>query len=383
VPASRSRPAFRLLWSDEALAYDLGAYHPFQQRYRRLGVALYAALTERDGDRPEAGRRMPLAAREELLRFHRPSYLDRVARVARSEHPGFLDRGDTPGFPGCDAAAAGVVGGTLAALAELRVGGASRSFHPAGGLHHAARDGASGFCIYNDVAVAIARALDGPSPVDRVAYVDVDAHHGDGVMYGFYDDGRLLDLDFHQDGRTLFPGTGAVDETGKGDGAGTKVNVPMPPGAGDAEFVPLFRRIVPPLLETHRPGLVVLQHGLDGHRGDPLTALELTSVAYRAALESVLAWTDEHRVPLLVTGGGGYAPEHVARGLALAALLLDGAPEWPTTVPRGWASEFEAATEQPAPAGFEPSGAPAAFPPLPAWAEAVLEGLSERLGRKL
>ncbi|EQD44777.1 Histone deacetylase superfamily, partial [mine drainage metagenome] len=171
-----------------------------------------------------------------------------------------LDHGDTPAFPGCFEEAARIVEGTVRAV-DFALAERGRAFHPAGGLHHAHRDAASGFCIFNDVAVGVERAV---SAGHRVAYLDIDAHHGDGVMYGFYDSGRVLDIDVHQDGRTLFPGTGAVSEIGAGDGEGRKVNVPLPPGAGDETLVPLVARLVPTLLRDFRPDLIVVQHGADG-----------------------------------------------------------------------------------------------------------------------
>jgi acetoin utilization protein AcuC len=390
VAAGRDSPTvapsgFALVWSDELLAYNLGPAHPFQQRYRRLGVELHAARSGRASDRPTMGSRLGPAPRAELSRFHEERYLERVLRVGEAVRPSFLDGGDTPGFPGCFDAAAMVVQGTLTALERLLDGRAGQAFAPGGGLHHAGRAAASGFCIFNDVAIAIARALDGPSPIRRVAYVDVDAHHGDGVMYGFYEDGRVLDLDFHQDGRTLFPGTGALEETGRGDGAGLKLNVPMPPGTGDPVFLSLFRRLVPPLLEEFRPELVVLQHGLDGHRGDPLAALELTSISYRAVVEQLRDVCQARGIPLLVTGGGGYRPEHVSRGVALIAGLLDAptlAPRPHEELPAAFREAFYRETGEIAPRKFEEDLVRFPSHPLPVWAEATLDALATSTGRK-
>jgi acetoin utilization protein AcuC len=374
---------FRLLWNDDLLSYDFGPSHPFQQRYRRLAVELHAHRTGRPSDRPESGGPLAPASRPELQRFHAATYLDRVERASVSERRGFLDRGDTPAFPGCYDAAARVVGATLEALRLFREEGVERVLQPSGGLHHAAPAAASGFCIFNDLAVAMARALDGPDPFARVAYVDIDAHHGDGVMYGFYRDGRVLDIDFHQDGRTLFPGTGAVDETGRGDGAGLKLNIPMPPGAGDGAFVTLFQRIVPTMLESHRPTLVVLQHGMDGHRGDLLAQLRLGPSSYRTAVVTLHTWASEHRVPLLVTGGGGYRPENVAEGLARAAALLEDPATEPapgSPLPPSWRKAFQGSVGRAAPSLWEPDGAELAEG-LPVWAQATLDALSMGLGR--
>jgi acetoin utilization protein AcuC len=378
---------YRLIWDDRFLEYDFGPTHPFQQRYRALAVELFSA------DRKERDRglrileEVEVAPRTELLRFHSAAYVDRVERAGHRVRPGFLDQGDTPGFTGCHEASARIVGGAIAGVELLLTERSTqRVIHPGGGLHHAAPGAASGFCIYNDVAIALARALEGPDRVDHVAYIDIDAHHGDGVMYGFYRDGRVLDIDFHQDGRTLFPGTGAVDESGRSDGEGWKFNIPMPPGTGDLEFVPLFQRIVPTMLDAHRPGLIVLQHGMDGHAGDPLAALQLGPSGYVTAVTTLRDWADAHGVPFLVSGGGGYRPEHVARGLARAMTLLDdpaAVPAGDTPVPSAWRSLFVDATGRPAPthwADGPPAGPSRSLPP---WAEAVLGELRRTSGRPL
>jgi len=182
----------------------------------------------------------------------------------------------------------------------------------------------------------------------------------------------------------LFPGTGAADEHGRGDGEGLKLNVPMPPGAGEAEFPTLFRRIVPPMLDRHRPGLIVLQHGMDGHLGDPLAALTLGPVSYRTAVRTLREWADARGVPFLVTGGGGYRPEHVARGLARAATLLDdpgAVPGDEDPVPGRWRDLFVDATGRPAPSRWADGPTAPAARPLPVWGEAVLAELARGTGQ--
>ncbi|HXQ94577.1 MAG TPA: acetoin utilization protein AcuC [Thermoplasmata archaeon] len=296
------------------LEYDFGPDHPFQMRYR--GEAARALSGG-------AGPPVEPASDEVITRFHRPAYVEFVRAAASRSGRGLLDRGDTPSFPRCDRAAARVVAGTLAGLDAITRGESRRAFAPSGGLHHAHPDRASGFCIFNDVAVALASALRPTGPYDRVAYVDIDAHHGDGVMYGFYGDGRVLDLDFHQDGRTLFPGTGAAHETGSGDGAGQKVNFPLPPGSGDGTILPLFERVAGPMIREHRPQLIVLQHGVDGHAADPLAALEYSDGAYATILRRVLELAEEvGSAGVLVTGGGGYDREAVVRVLTTAGRIL-------------------------------------------------------------
>jgi acetoin utilization protein AcuC len=341
--------------------YDFGPTHPFQESSRWLAVRLLecegffsaAEATERT-----ALRAVPCASREELLGFHRAEYLDRVDRAGDGEGTGYLDQGDTPSFPGCYQAASRVAGATLAALSVVVDSRGHRAFQPAGGLHHAHPAKASGFCIFNDVALAVATAL-GERRLERVAYVDIDAHHGDGVMYGFYDDGRVLDIDFHQDGRTLFPGTGSIEESGTGDGAGLKVNIPMPPGSGDGVFCDAFERLVPPLLRGFRPRLIVLQCGVDGHRDDALAQLALTPRSYEFAVRTLAELSDELcQGRLLVTGGGGYDPANVVRVLGRVPWWLAGergpeGREYPTV----WQLEFEEVTGRPAPTGAPgPSG---------------------------
>ena len=257
------------------------------------------------------------------------------------------------------------------------------AFHPAGGLHHAHPDRASGFCIFNDVAVVVARALQEGL---RVAYLDIDAHHGDGVMYGFYDSGRVLDIDFHQDGRTLFPGTGFPTESGRGDGAGAKVNVPFPPSAGDEALVPMFRRVVPPLVRSFRPGVIVVQHGVDGHVGDALAQLQYTARGYAEVDRIALSLAEEvSGGRLVVTGGGGYRAGAVSRVLARAATILAGdePPVAERPLPAEWRDEFHRSLGAPAPKTWGESPTPGRS----AWSadsEAKLIGVLEsELGLRL
>jgi acetoin utilization protein AcuC len=320
----------QLVWDDRLGAYDFGREHPFQIRYR--AEAAHAIEAERRAAGWDDALRVVEPADDAVLaRFHTAEYREFVRAMAAKPGRGLLDGGDTPSFPGCDVAAARIVGATLAGLESIASGSRARAFAPGGGLHHAHPDRASGFCIFNDVAVSIATALRPGGPYRKVAYVDIDAHHGDGVMYGFYGDGRLLDIDFHQDGRTLFPGTGAVGETGVGDGAGLKVNLPLPPGAGDGTIGPLVRRLAVPLLRDFRPEFLVVQHGVDGHAADPLAALEYSDRAYVDVLGQLVAVADElGGVPRLVTGGGGYDRDAVVRVLTSAARLLERGTPGPT-----------------------------------------------------
>jgi acetoin utilization protein AcuC len=367
-----------LVWDERFLDYDFGPDHPFTQQSRRDAVRLLETLIPREHDL-EVAREVEGPDRTVLETFHEPDYVELVHRAGlRWGAPVPLDNGDTPSFSGCFEAAARIAAGTARAV-DFALEHRASSFQPAGGLHHARPERASGFCIFNDVALGIARAV---AAGHRVAYLDIDAHHGDGVMYGFYRTGKVLAIDFHQDGRTLFPGTGAAEETGQGDGKGLKVNVPLPPGAGDAILRPLFHRLVPPLIRSFRPGLIVLQHGADGHVGDPLTALEYTSRAYDDIDRTVLALAREvcdRR--LVVTGGGGYRPEAVARVLARAgaATLHAPLPALDDALPRTWRSQFESEWSRPPPVQWG-DALPA---PHAAWSSDDSDDLVRTLEREL
>lgn len=377
----------RVIWDPRFERYDFGPDHPFTEQSRRMCVRLLEELNFFPADdpvEPQLVASAPSATREELLRFHEEEYLRRVERAGGSRHGPPLDAGDTPSFPGCYEAAAEVVGGTLLGIRLLEESPTVHGFQPAGGLHHARPGGASGFCIFNDLAVGIRTFLAAGTARRRVAYIDIDVHHGDGVMYGFYEDGRVLDIDFHQDGRTIFPGTGYPSETGRGDGAGLKVNVPLPPEVGDEAFLPLFERIVPTMVRRHRPDLIVLQCGLDGHAGDRLGNLQYTPAAYVRAVDLVHQLA--HEVAggrLLVTGGGGYTPENVSRGLAQVALHLAGrslptSPDPPLPAP--WRDEFQRLFRCPAPRGWRDGFAPAPTLWTVERGDRLLESLGTRLG---
>src|SRR5262245_1681722 len=252
-----------------------------------------------------------LAERDELELFHDPAYVDFV--VERSQHGrGYLDAGDTPAFRGMFESTSLVVGGTLRAAEELMLGSVQRAFIGIGGLHHAARAHAAGFCVFNDCGVAI-EMLRRRHGLTRIAYVDIDAHRGDGVFYAYESDPHLLFADIHEDGRYLYPGSGAASETGSGAASGTKLNLPLPPGASDADFAAAWTRVEQYLRAT-RPEFILLQCGADSLEGDPITHLAYSEAAHACAAASVCRIADElGHGRVLGMGGGGYNRRNIAR----------------------------------------------------------------------
>jgi acetoin utilization protein AcuC len=248
--------------------------------------------------------------RADLTRFHPLTYVNLVERLSASGY-GYLDQGDTPAFPGVYEAACTVVGSVLDAARAMLEGSCRRAFVPIAGLHHARRSGAAGFCVFNDIGVLI-EWLRAEAGVRRVAYVDIDAHHGDGVYYGFADDPDLVLADIHEDGHYLYPGTGTADETGTGSAAGTKLNIPLPPGADDAAFEAVWPQ-VEEFVRRGEPEFIILQAGADSLAGDPLTHMRFSAKAHGHAARRLSALADEHcGGRLLATGGGGYNRANLA-----------------------------------------------------------------------
>lgn len=263
-----------------------------------------------------------LATREELEFFHTPGYVELVRERSLSGH-GYLDAGDTPAWKGVYEAARHVVGATLNAVDAVMAGAARRAFIPIAGLHHAARDRAAGFCVFNDCGIAI-EVLRRRHGVTRIAYVDIDAHHGDGVFYGFEADPEVLFADLHEDGRYLYPGTGAAAETGVGPAVGTKLNIPLPPGAGDHEYRMAWDK-VEAYLEAGRPEFILLQCGADSLEGDPITHLRFTEEAHAHAAARLCAIADSlGHGRVVAMGGGGYNRRNLARAWTrVVGSLLD------------------------------------------------------------
>jgi len=299
-----------LLYIGEPLArYRFPPGHPFSIDRQR---AFWDEAQRQNLDKRVQVLAPRIATREELLRFHTRPYIESVADRSISGG-GYLDYGDTPAFPGMFEAASAVSGTALDALQRVVSGATLRTFQPVGGLHHARADGAAGFCVFNDLAIVI-RSLREMHGVRRVAYVDIDVHHGDGVFYAFERDPELIFADIHEDGRYLYPGTGFADETGAGDAVGTKLNAPLLPGAGDHEFFAAWERVLDHLRQ-HRPEFILFQCGADSLRGDPLAHLRLTPAAYAHAARTLCRFADDYcGGRLMAFGGGGYDLKNLAAG---------------------------------------------------------------------
>ena len=328
------------VWDERLVAYDFGSGHPLAPVRVELAVRLARELGLLDGpdvrvvDAPTAGD-------DELALVHDPSYVAVVRHAAQT--PGFVDLAhglgtmDDPVFPGMHDASAHVVGASLTAVRAVWGGQTEHAVNLAGGLHHAMRSSASGFCVYNDPAVAIAWAL--RAGAERVAYVDVDVHHGDGVERAFWDDPRVLTMSLHESPRTLFPGTGFPDDVGGPGAEGCAVNVALPPGTGDDGWLRAFHAVVPPLLAAFDPQLLVTQHGCDSHFLDPLAHLALTVDGQRSAYAALHRLAHEHAGGRWVAvGGGGYAHvEVVPRAWShLVGEIVHRPLDPSAAVPEGW-----------------------------------------------
>ena len=326
-----------VVWDQALLDYDMGD-HPLNP----VRVELTMALARELGvlDRPGVQMITPRpASDEQLTRVHQADYLDAV-RLAPSD-PFFrgwgLNTPDNPVFDGMHEASARICGASIAAADAVWDGSVTRAVNVAGGLHHAMAARAAGFCVYNDPAVAIAGLLD--RGAQRVAYVDVDVHHGDGVQAAFYDDPRVLTISLHESPLALFPGTGFADEIGGPAAEGTAVNVPLPPGTSDAGWLRAFHAIVPSVVRAFAPEIIFSQCGADTHRLDPLADLRLSVDGQRAAYLAMRGLADELCDGRWVaTGGGGYAlVEVVPRAWTHLLAIATGEPLDPATrTPAAW-----------------------------------------------
>ena len=332
-----------VVFDDALTAYNFGPSHPLAPLRVDLTLRLARALGV-VGPGALAVVPAPLASDDLIATVHTERYLEAVGRASASPQASDLDCGlgtsDNPTFAGMHQASAHVVGASVEAARRVFRGEVLHAANVAGGLHHAMPGYASGFCIYNDVAVAIRWLLD--AGADRVAYVDLDVHHGDGVQAVFYDDPRVMTISLHESPLTLFPGTGFPAETGHGEAAGTAVNVALPAGTGDNGWLRAFDAVVPELVSEFHPHVLVTQHGCDSHRVDPLAHLELSVDGQRAAYEAMHELA--HEVcggRWVATGGGGYAiVDVVPRSWSHLLSVVAGAPIDPSLATPGDWREF-------------------------------------------
>ena len=331
-----------LVWSADYLKYRWSDDHPMNPTRLALTMDLATTLGLLD----DADTVPPLAASDEdLLRVHTSSYVRAVKRApvdlplgSRATEPVHgLGSEDNPVFTDMHEASAVVAGGTLTAARAIASGTSRRAVSIGGGMHHAMADWASGFCVYNDAAIAISWLLD--NGYDRIAYIDVDAHHGDGVQAAFLDDPRVMTVSVHQHPATLWPNTGWSTEAGSGLAEGTVINVPVLPGTGDRLWLRAFHAVVPGAVAAFRPQILVSQCGVDSHREDPLADLGLTVDGQRAAFLAMRDLADrvcEGR--WLAVGGGGYGLVRVVprAWTHLIAAVLDRDVDPSTALPDEW-----------------------------------------------
>ncbi|MEC4020291.1 acetoin utilization protein AcuC [Streptomyces sp. H27-D2] len=341
----------QLMWDEAVTGYDFGPGHPMDP----VRLALTMRLVEAFGlDRAVRLVAAKPAGDSTLRLVHRQDYVNAVRAASadpKAADPAYgLGTEDDPAFAGMHEASALIAGQSVGAAEAVWAGEALHAVNFSGGLHHAMPGGASGFCIYNDAALAVARLLE--LGAERVAYVDVDVHHGDGVQTAFWDDPRVLTISLHEHPRTLFPQTGWPEETG-GEGApGGAVNVALPAGTGDEGWLRAFHAVVPELLGAFRPQVIVTQHGADTHFEDPLAHLAVSLDAQRSVAEACHALAHEHaRGRWVALGGGGYAVvDVVPRSWTHLVAIAAGQPVPPgTEVPEEWRQEVYRRTRQSAP----------------------------------
>ena len=299
------------MFGDELANYHFGIEHPFGPR--RYGAFKDEFLSRKLDKKvtlckPQTPTTSP-DIESYLSLFHSSEYIDKV-KILSASGAGFLDCGDTPAVKGIFEAACIIVGTTLKAIDLIMRKNCMHVFSPIAGLHHATRTSAAGFCVFNDCGIAI-EYLRKEYNIQRIAYIDIDAHHGDGVFYTFENDPDLCIVDFHQDGTTLYPGTGFINETGKGNAAGSKLNIPLPPNSTD-KIATSFWKTAEDFIAKSKPEFILLQCGADSLAGDPITQLNLSSEFHAYVTSRLVLLAKEHsHGRLLAMGGGGYNPDNI------------------------------------------------------------------------
>lgn len=354
------------VYDENYTQYQFNADHPFNPRRLKATRDLIEAL----GWLLPGQTVLPdMASLDTLKLAHSPHYIDLVQRISENGRKTYgierlgLGTDDNPVFAGMHEAASLAVGGTLTAANWVVSGKTRRAVNLAGGLHHAGRGHASGFCIYNDIVAAIRWIRQETGW--RVLYVETDAHHGDGVQDAFYDDPNVFFISLHESGRYLFPGTGSLEETGDGAGHGTTLNVPLSPATDDASWLEAFSRIVPRVMARFKPDLVVSQHGCDGHYWDPLADMCATTRFYDQVPQRLGEWVDQYTEGRwIATGGGGYQALRVVPRVwsilwaHMAGLSTAGAIPIPDT----WMSQWQ--PESPSLLPTTLADNPREFPPI-------------------
>jgi acetoin utilization protein AcuC len=327
----------RLVHSDDLTGYDFGADHPMApgRVKNTISLARHLGVLDRLDVVPP-----PEIDLELIRKVHDSNYIAAVERAEPDARYG-LGTSDNPVFPGMHEVAARVSMASVEAARSVWSGEALRASNVSGGLHHAMPARTSGFCVYNDIAVAIRWLLD--AGVERIAYVDVDVHHGDGVQAIFYDDPRVMTVSLHETPACLFPGTGFPTETGGPGAVGSSVNVALPPGTGNSGWLRAFYAVVPHVLRAHQPTILLTQHGCDSHVDDPLADLTLTVDGQRASYLALAALADEISDGRWVSvGGGGYSVQDVVpRAWTHLLGIVSGEPvPADTTIPEAWRDEI-------------------------------------------
>lgn len=327
---------FPFVYTGRLQDYDYGEQHPLKMVRLKLTYELLKAYGVFGMENVRLVEAEP-CTRDEAELVHTPEYLDVLKGIdedlpAHSIYRYGLGPGDNPVFRGVYAGSMLATGASVQAARFVANGECAGAFNIAGGLHHAMPGRASGFCYINDPAVAIA-VLVGMGT--KVAYIDIDAHHGDGVQSIFYDSGRVLTISLHESGHYLFPGTGGVEESGEGAGKGYSVNVPLQPGSGDDAFTFAFFEVVPPLIHAYRPDVIVAQLGCDTFESDPLTHLRLSTHGFTRMVRGIAGLG----VPWVGLGGGGYSVPNVARAWTLAYSIMAGI-ELPDALPDSYLKLF-------------------------------------------
>jgi acetoin utilization protein AcuC len=337
-----------LIYTEDYQKYNFGKDHPLRPLRLKLTYSLMEKLKLLENERLTIIKPR-LATQHEIERVHSHEYVEVVKKLSEnptesSTIPAYrygLGPGDNPIFKGMYEASALVCGASIKAVETLwNEEDFKITFNPLGGLHHAKRDRASGFCIFNDIGVAIHHLKKLKKDI-RIAYLDIDCHHGDGVQWLFYDDPNVLKISYHEDGRYLFPGTGNISEIGEGNGRGYTINFPLLPGTYNKVFINLFRKTAPKLLEIYAPDILLTQLGVDTYFDDPLTQMGFSLAIYRDIAQTIKTSARQYcQNKWLAVGGGGYLMTVVPRAWTIfLARMLD--VELKNEVPESWIKEVK------------------------------------------